>query len=300
MKPMLATIGTEALLDQPDMIFEPKLDGIRALCKVDKVLRFYSRNERDITHDYPELQVREAITAGQAILDGEIVVLDEQLRPRFELWQEGYQAVYVVFDLLSLEGHSLLKMPLSERKKLLAGVIRDTPHIHLCFSTTNGHGLWKEMRRRNMEGIMAKKRESFYYPGKRTSAWQKIKLYNALEALVIGYTSQKRAISSLLLGIFAGDSLQYIGKVGTGFTASMRDELLKRLKPLIRKTPYEASFKEHISGLTEVTWVRPKLVVEVKYLEFTKHNLLRSPVFMKIRDDKDPEEITFASQQIRV
>lgn len=210
MKPMLATIGSTDDLDQDGLIYEPKLDGIRALCKVNQGLKFISRNGNDITKDYPEFQFREAINATSALLDGEIVVFDEQGNVRFELWQQGYEATYVVFDILNYNGKDLCRLPLGERKKILDEVVIDTPFLQKCFYTSKGKQLWAEIRKRSMEGVMAKEVESLYYPGKRKSVWRKIKSYNTLEAVIIGYTTRKRVLSSLLLGIYDGDALRYI------------------------------------------------------------------------------------------
>ncbi len=296
--PMNAKIGSEKDLERKDMLFEPKLDGIRALCKVTSSLKFISRNGIDITKKYPEFQFRDDIAADTALLDGEIVVFDENMVPRFELWQQGYEALYVVFDILRYNGKNLTKVPLIERKELLDSVVTDGTHLEKCFYTTDGPALWKEMVKREFEGVMAKEKESLYYPGKRSKVWLKIKLFKSLEAVIIGYTSKKRALSSLVLGIY-DDTLKYVGRVGTGFDQATIDMLLKKLKPLIRKTPYAKSYLS-ISKADTITWVRPKLVAEVKYLEFTKQGILRSPVFMKLRFDKNPEEITFQDQEIRI
>ncbi len=297
--PMLATIGSTDDLDRQDMIYEPKFDGIRALCKVNKKLQFLSRNGHDITHTYPEFEFRKDIKATSAILDGEIVVFDEEGNPRFELWQQGYEAIYVVFDLLAYNGKDLTRTPLLERKKILKDIIVNGPHLETSFYTTHGHTLWKEMIKRGMEGVMAKKAESYYYPGKRSSVWHKIKAYKTLEALIIGYTTKKRALSSLVLGIYDGDYLRYIGKVGTGFSQATVESLIKKLTPLVRKTPFDRSYLS-LSYAKTITWVRPTLIAEIKYLEFTKNMILRSPVFLHVRSDKNPEEITFKDQEIRV
>ena len=195
--PMKAQIGSLRDLDRTDLIFEPKLDGIRALCYVEKGLTFVSRNDRDITKEYPELATRELIHARSAILDGEIVVLDKELRPRFSLWQQGYPAVYIVFDILMLNGTSLLTVPLLERKQILEETITDGPHLEKILYTRKGKALWDEILKRSMEGVMAKGAESLYYPGARSSVWLKVKAYKTLEAVILGYTQGKRGLASL-------------------------------------------------------------------------------------------------------
>ncbi len=301
--PMKAVIGTEKDLDRPGLIFEPKLDGIRALCYVDTGLTFFSRNTINITKDYPEFTFRDLIHAESAILDGEIVVLDPESAPRFSLWQQGHEAVYIVFDILAYEGTSLLTTPLLERKKILEKVVTDGPFIEKCLYTSHGHALWKEMRKRHMEGVMAKDPQGLYYPGKRQRVWIKIKAYHSLEAIIIGYTTKKRHLSSLVLGIFtAQGKLTYIGKVGTGFSGRLLGELLDQFQPYVIDTPKDRALLHEVPVSTQksLTWMKPHLICEIKYLEFTSGGIVRSPVFLRMRPDKNPEEITFEEQKIRV
>lgn len=292
---MKAHIGSEKDLLREHVLFEPKLDGIRALCYVNKDMKFYSRNDIDITADYPELVCREYIKAKSAILDGEIVVLDTLLRPRFHLWQQGGPAVYIIFDILMLNGKRLLDIPLIERKKILEETIKNGPCMEKIIYTYAGKALWHEMLKRDMEGVIAKEENSLYYPGKRSKSWIKIKAFKALEAIIVGYIPGKRQIGSLALGIYDDKKkLHYIGNVGTGFTESFLDELLEKLKKLeVKKAPVV----EQVKG---IIWVKPKLVAEIKYLEFTPAGILRAPVFLKLRADKNPEEITFRDQELRV
>lgn len=292
--PMKAHIGSEKDLLRQHVLFEPKLDGIRAVCYVNKNMKFYSRNDIDITADYPELTCREAIKAKSAILDGEIVALDELLRPRFHLWQQGQQAVYIVFDILMLDGKLLLDVPLIERKKLLHKVLINGPCMEKIIYTYDGEALWHEMIKRDMEGVIAKEEMSLYYPGKRSKAWTKIKAFKALEAIIIGYIPGKRVIGALALGIYRGKKLTYIGNVGTGFTEACLNDIYKKLKKLeIKKAPIEEKIKDMIP-------VNPKLVCEIKYLEFTPAGILRAPVFLRLREDKDAKEITFKDQELKV
>lgn len=298
--PMKAHSGDTSDLERTGMLYEPKLDGIRALCYVNSGLRFYSRNQRDITAEYPEFTFRDAINAKTAILDGEIIVLDKSSSPRFSLWQQGYDAVYVVFDILMLNGKSLIGLLLTERKKILEKVVGKGPHIEVCFFTTNGKALWQEMLKRDMEGVMAKQENSLYYPGARSAVWLKIKAYKSMEALILGYTSGKRKIASLVLGVNRGKKLEYIGKVGTGFTEGFLRDLLVRLQKIETQKPLEVEniFRGDLPA--SMHWVKPQLVCEIKYLEFTEAGKIRAPVFMRLRHDKNPEEITFKEQDIEL
>ena len=292
---MKAHIGSIDDLTRTDVLFEPKLDGIRATCYANKDLQFFSRNNRNITSDYPEFAFRKAIKARSTILDGEIVVLDKSYSPRFSLWQEGYQAVYFVYDILMLNGKKLLSTPLIDRKKLLEEVVENTPTLEKCLYTTNGEALWKEMLKRHMEGVMAKEITGFYYPGKRSRTWLKIKAYKTLEAVIIGYTQGKRVIASLALGIYDKQgTLKYVGKVGTGFSQSFLTELHTRLQKIETKTSTTGT------PVKDIVFVKPLLVCEVKYLEFTNARVLRAPAFLRLRPDKNPSEITFKEQELKV
>ena len=290
---MNAHSGTEQDLTKKHFIYEPKLDGIRALCYVQKDLKFYSRNKIAITSDYPEFNFRDSIDAESALLDGEIVALDESLVPRFHLWQKGHPALYIVFDILMLNGRSLLNLPLIERKEVLERTVKDAPGIEKSIYTYDGPLLWREMLKRDMEGVIAKNETSLYYPGKRSRSWIKIKAFKTLEALIIGYAPGKRAIGSLALGIYDKKKLRYVGNVGTGFTQSMLADLEKKLKKLERKKPLIEGFYK------DIVWVKPDLVCEIKYLEFTQAGILRAPVFLRLRFDKNPNEITFKDQELK-
>lgn len=291
---MKAQIGTVEDLNRANTFFEPKLDGIRAICYVNEGLRLYSSNRRDITSEYPEFQFRDAIHAKSAVLDGEIVALDPASNPRFSLWQHGQADVYIVFDILMLDEKDLTNLPLLERKRILETVLKHGPHIENCVYTTHGQVLWQEMLKREMEGVIAKKVDSQYHPGSRSSQWIKIKAYKTLEAIIIGYTSSKRSISSLLLGLYQGEKLVYVGKVGTGFTDLFLEGLHAQLNVLRVKEQVSLEYAEKGA----VQWVRPELVCEVKYLEFTDAGKLRAPVFKRLRPDKYPEEITLQQQGI--
>ena len=292
-EPMKAHSGTEKDLTRKQTIYEPKLDGIRALCYANKELTFFSRNNRNITADYPEFTFRDHIHAESAILDGEIIVLDESLVPRFHLWQTGHAAVYVVFDILMLNDKILTDMPLLERKEILENVITNGPVLETIFYTEEGKALWREMLKRDMEGVIAKDENSHYYPGKRSKVWLKIKATKTLEALIIGYIPGKRIIGSLALGIYdKNNKLTYIGNVGTGFTYTFLADLHKKLQRIeVKKSPISTAIKG-------IVWVKPLLVCEVKYLEFTPAGILRAPVFLKLRPDKNPQEVTFKEQDI--
>jgi bifunctional non-homologous end joining protein LigD len=282
---MLAATGTHETLRSKEYIFEPKLDGYRALCqKKAGTLRFTSRNNRDITLEFPELSFGDLIQA-DCTLDGEIVIYDEKGNPSFALMQQRKHhrppPTYVAFDILELQGRDLRRLPLSERKQLLAGVIEEGRNLQTMPSTDSGEELWNVVMTRGLEGVMAKKRESVYVTG-RSRAWLKIKLEKTVDCVIVGYVTKTREIASLALALYDQGTLSYIGQVGTGFSESLLDTLSKEL---IRASNAVALPKN-------VHPVVPNKVCEVKYLEYTKDHRLRAPVFLRIRDDKSAIECT--------
>src|SRR5579859_2053811 len=230
--PMNAYSGSAKDLESPEYIYEPKLDGYRALCFVDDRLKFVSRNGNDITNNYPEFAFRDHINARDCILDGEIVVFDKNGDPSFQLLQQGFvEATYIVFDILKKNGKSLTSLPLSERKKILDATVKDGDHIEKVLFTKDGKQLYKTMAKYHLEGVIAKKINSYYYPNKRTNVWLKIKLHKSVDAIIVGFTQGKRKISSLALGLYdKNHKLQYIGKVGTGFSHELLAELEKKFE----------------------------------------------------------------------
>jgi bifunctional non-homologous end joining protein LigD len=285
-KPMLASIGTEEILERKDFYFEPKLDGIRALCYKKTKLKFTSRNGINITKEYPEFDFFDSIDAEECILDGEIVVYDEKGHPSFELWhnnRDEYQATYVVFDILYHNGKSLLNEPLYVRKKILDKIIKAHDHLQFSVYTKNGKKLWNIMKERKLEGVVAKKDDSSYEIGVRSDAWKKIKIINDIDCVIIGYTSEKRKISSLALGLYEKGELIFAGKVGTGFD----EEMMNHLKEKLDEMTLDESLIETEKGVIPV---QPLLVAQITFLEITKNKKLRAPVFVRIREDKDPEE----------
>lgn len=286
-------MGSPEILNNQTYIFEPKLDGVRALCYVDQELEFVSRNNLDLTQTYPELTIRKNIQVKTAILDGEIVSYDQKKNPSFERLQQGYRATYVVFDILSLNGKSLISLPLLERKKILKRVITKSARIEIIRYTTDGLGLWRKIKTRRLEGVMAKRSDSLYHPGKRTSDWLKIKLLNTIDCVIIGYLPKKRVIGSLAVGVYDKGKLRYIGNVGTGFSATMVKTLHQQLRSI--KTNKSSAINAD-DAPPNLQWVKSRLVCEVEYLMLTQYTMLRAPSFMRLRCDKKPRQCTLTSQ----
>jgi len=287
---MLAATGTKAILKSTEYIFEPKLDGYRALCeKKAGTLRFTSRNNRDITREFPELAFSDLIKA-DCVLDGEIVIYDEEGNPSFSLLQRrkhhGRPPTYVAFDILELEGRNLKTLPLSARKRTLAGVVEEGRNLQTMPGTADGERLWDVITARHLEGVMAKKKESPYVTG-RSHAWLKIKDEKTVDCVIVGYVAKTRTIASLALGLYDAGSLAYVGQVGTGLSESLLGDLATEL---IRAGSDVALPKN-------VQHVVPDKVCEVRYLQYTKDHRLRGPVFVRMRDDKPADECTIDQVQ---
>ncbi|RLE38847.1 DNA ligase [Candidatus Woesearchaeota archaeon] len=304
--PMLTKLGEKSDLNKKGFISEPKLDGTRAiLIKKGKKIQLINRRYRNITYRYPEFKFDKNIKANFCILDGEIVVYKDGL-PNFNLLQKRdqlenktiielrsklYPATFVVFDILKLERRDTKKLPLIERKKLLEKIIKQDKTIETVLYTEDIKALWRHIQKKKLEGIVLKKKYSKYYPGKRTPLWLKIKNIKTIDAIIVGYTKEKRKISSLVTALYIKGKLTYIGRVGTGFTEAFIDEFYKKLKKIELKKPLikiETSKKIH--------YVKPIFIAEIRFLEFSRESIMRAPVFLRLRTDKLPKDCTLEDQ----
>ncbi len=316
LKPMLAT-ARSLPRDDGTWAFEFKWDGIRALVWVDGGrARARSRTGADITAAFPELRgLGEALGSNQALLDCELVVLDDSGRPSFSRLQRRLQLTdpkvvartardhpvsIVLFDLLHLNGHSLLDASYDERRALLEqlGVAGPSFAVTPSFTDESGADVLRAAVRIGMEGVVAKRRSSPYRPGKRSTDWIKVKDQRAQEVVVGGWTvgqgSRRSTFGALLLGIPPTGSsrqLTFVGKVGSGFTQADGEALLSRLRALERKTsPFDGPLARPVVG-DEPHWVRPTLVGEVEFTEWTPDGRLRHPVWRGLRTDKKAREV---------
>ncbi|GGZ25598.1 ATP-dependent DNA ligase [Echinicola pacifica] len=277
-------------------LFEFKWDGYRILCNhEDSNTSLYSRNGISYTDLFTPITDSLSQLSFSAIIDGEVVSLNKNGLPQFQ-WLQHYREepkgdlVYMVFDLLYLDGHSLTHMPLTERKELLRSLVEDLPHIRYSEHFTNGKGLYQEVLAEGGEGVIAKKADAAYHPGIRTESWLKFKPRESLEALICGYTaSESRPFGSLILGLQNEGVLTYIGNCGTGFSHKRQKELLERFQALrIDSSPFLG--KINLAGKQPI-WMNPVLMAEVHYAEWTDSGRLRQPVFKALRQDKTPFEL---------
>ena len=314
--PMLATL-VDGPFDDPQWLYEIKWDGYRAIAFLDGgAPRLVSRNQNDLTAAYPELRsIADHVNARTAILDGEIVALDEQGRPSFGLMQQrtgigsgGHRiqrtrddipVVYYAFDLLYLDGYNLMHAELEQRKELLAsilvpdGLIRYSDHY-----VGNGKALFAAAAEHQLEGIVAKRRSSEYLQ-KRSREWLKIKIVRRQECVIGGYTDPRGArenFGSVVLGLYDDQGrLIHVGHAGSGFTEESHAALWKRLHALeIKRSPFFGK----VESTRPVHFVKPELVAEIKFTEWTHEGQsggvkMRAPVFEGLRFDKKPEECKF-------
>jgi bifunctional non-homologous end joining protein LigD len=311
--PMLAT-SIDKPFDGPEWLFEIKWDGYRAVAFLENgKVRLVSRNQNELTPRYPELKdLPQFVKAKTAILDGEVVALDEQGRASFSLMQQrtGFRpggrraatnadvpVLYYAFDLIYLDGYDWRRVPLEERKEKLASLLiagdalRYSDHYE-----RQGKALFEIARKKGLEGILAKKRDSLYQQ-RRSGEWLKIKITHRLECVIGGYTEPEGSrphLGSIVLGLYDKQGrLIHVGQAGSGFDQKSLEEVWKLLqKRESKKNP----FYGEVEALRKLYWVRPELVAEIEYSEWTEGTMsgsgpkLRAPVFLGLRDDKDPKE----------
>lgn len=295
--PMLAQT-VDAPFDDPAWLFEIKWDGYRALSFVNHgSVSLFSRNHKLLNKDYPAIETALSKLDFRAILDGEIVVLDNHGVAKFELLQQckknpDCNVHYFVFDLLYLDGEDLRSLPLTERKQRLQDLIQGKyERIHYSDHVEhNGIALFKKAAAQSVEGLIAKRMSSLYV-SRRSSDWLKIKAHKRQEFVVGGFTkprSSRGYFGSLLLGVYQGQKLLFVGHVGTGFSQRTLKEIHALMKPLIEKS---CPFSDEPTVNEAPTWITPKLVADVSFSEWTKAGLLRQPVFHGLRNDKKPSDV---------
>jgi bifunctional non-homologous end joining protein LigD len=298
-KPMLATMINRPFNDN-DWLFEIKWDGYRGLAyvKAGKV-DLYSRNFLDFSDRYPALVKDLSKIKEEVLLDGEIVATNKG-HSSFETLQgaaeTGAEVAFMVFDILRLSGKDVRRLPLIERKKILrkffkkySGLkhVRESEYIE-----GEGKKFFAVAVKNDLEGVMAKKKDSPYVSDKRTKYWLKIKHHKNEEAVIVGFTAprgSRKKFGALILAQHVKKRLVFIGYTGTGFTQDRLDELYAKMLPLKVATP---PFKVKIPVNAPITWIKPKLVAQLKFAQWTDDHIMRQPVFLGLRDDKSPGDVT--------
>lgn len=295
--PMLASPDVPAF-DGADWLYEIKWDGYRAIAETGgKDLRFYSRNGLSFLDAYPDVANELRTIRKRMVLDGEVVALNAHGAPDFQLLQHASlerstHLVYYVFDLLELDGKDLKGLPLTERKKRLRGALKDRTHVRYCDHVeAKGEAFFAAAVKKDLEGIIAKRKDSTYSPGVRSKQWLKIKNHFTQEVVIGGYTAPRNSrkhFGALLLGYYRKGELVYAGHTGTGFDDRSLTELMELMRPLRRKT---SPFTSPVDANMPPVWLTPELVCEVKFTEWTRDGHMRHPVFMGLRADKDPKSV---------
>lgn len=306
--PMLATL-VDKPFDQPGWMYEVKWDGYRAIALIrNGDVELASRNSKSFNDKfypvYQELQTWKM----NVVMDGEIVSLNEKGMADFSRLQgwrseaDG-QLVYYVFDILWYEGKDLMPLPLHQRREILRSILPTSADIKISENfETNGIEFFKLAQEMSLEGIMAKREDSLYFPGTRSKDWLKIKTAERQEVVIGGFTKNEntsKLFSSLLVGVFKNKKLHFVGKIGTGFKVKLQKELMKRFEPLIiPESPFvhepdvnqPSRFRPNPPNAVAV-WLNPELICEVSYREMTRDGVMRHPSFEGLREDKSPEEV---------
>ncbi len=306
--PMLL-LRTDKLPEGPDWTYEIKLDGYRALAfkKAGKV-HLRSRNDNDFNARYPGIVKALAPMPDDTVIDGEVVALDDDGRPSFNTLQNygsaGAPLHFYVFDLLVLEGRDVTKETLETRRRLLekhvlpklSEPIRYSPVLKASLKD-----LIESVKDQGFEGLVAKRRDSKYEPGLRSGAWQKMRVNQGQELVIAGYTPSPKNFDALVIGYYEGDKLMYAARTRNGFTPASRAELFKKIKPLeIKECPF-ANLPEKKAGrwgagltaakMAECRWLKPQLVGQFEFVEWTADNHLRHSKFIALREDQRARDV---------
>jgi DNA ligase D-like protein (predicted ligase) len=302
-------LRTEMLPEGPEWGYEIKLDGYRALAfKTGAALSLRSRNDNDFAQRYPSIAKALASLPDNTAVDGEIVAVDEAGTPSFNALQNYGSSkpdlIYYIFDVMVLAGKDVMAEPLAKRRDLiekkvlpkLAEPIRYSPALKASLAV-----LIQSVKAQGFEGLVAKRQDSKYQPGLRTGAWQKMRVNRGQELVIAGYTPSSRNFDALVIGYYDDGKLMYAARTRNGFTPASRAELFKKLKPLeIEDCPF-ANLPEKKAGrwgagltkekMKECRWLKPKLVGQFEFVEWTDVSHLRHTKFIALRDDKKPKDV---------
>jgi bifunctional non-homologous end joining protein LigD len=301
---MLATPAAR-LPDGPEWTYEVKWDGYRTLARKDGAkVKLLSRTLKDVTRQYPSVaRAASGVNASAALLDGELVALDERGHPSFQALhhQAAQTVVFYAFDLLHLEGRDLTRLPLEDRRAILAPAVEGTSILRSDPLPGTPAQIETALRELRLEGAIAKLRTSHYEPGRRSKAWLKVKFNRRQEFVVGGFKPNATNFESLLVGYYDARDLYFAGKVRAGIGAHTRAALFSRVAGLqTTRCPFvnlpndrKGHWGEGITeaDMTALRWVRPVLVIEVSFVEWTRDGLMRHPQFVGVREDKPARDV---------
>jgi bifunctional non-homologous end joining protein LigD len=304
LQPMLATV-IDAPFDNKNWVFETKWDGFRLVARIENGrVTLFSRSGLVVNDNYMPIAKALEKMNKDAVIDGELVAFDEHGVSRFQLLQNALRSTanlhYCVFDIMFLADEDLRDLPLTERKKRLKAILPKDPL--LTYSEhwpEHGKRLFQEAQKLGLEGIMAKRAASRYLSGARSKDWLKIKTGKRQEVVIAGFTAPKRSrphFGALVLAVREGKSWRYVGHVGTGFSHAVLAELHAKM---VRLKMAGSPFKQRIKDAAVTTWVKPKLVAEVKFTEWTSAGEMRHPAFLGLREDKKATDVVMETEEHR-
>jgi DNA ligase D-like protein (predicted ligase) len=295
------------LRDGSQWVYEIKLDGYRAIAvKSDNKVRLLSRREKSFNQQYPYIVEALDDLPDGTVIDGEIVALDDSSRPQFNLLQnyrsEARRIRYFVFDLLCYNNRDMTSRPLVKRRELLRTLKFQSPRIQLLdYLETSAANMIAAAKEQGLEGVIAKRRDSLYQPGRRTGAWLKHRISHGQEFVIGGYFPGPHGFDSIIVGYYQGKDLMYVARTRNGFVPASRRQVFSKLKPLVtRVCPFvnlpdtkKSRFGEELNAekMKKAVWLRPEAVAQIEFLEWTEGDRLRHSKFVGLRDDKEPGSV---------
>ena len=295
------------LLDGLGWFYEIKLDGYRAIAVKSGRVNLFSRRHKSFNSQYPHLVEALAELPDGTVVDGEVVALDDSGRPNFNLlaqFRSGASRIhYFIFDLLVCKGRDLTKLPLSERRALVNSLLKfRSPRIRIAEQfEVLASDMLAAVRQQQLEGVIAKRKDSFYEAGKRSGAWIKCRANRGQELVIGGYIPGLHGFDSLIVGYFKGKDLMYVARVRNGFVPASRRQVFEKIRHLVSPTmpfanlpdTHKSRWGDELTAekMKKCVWLRPEAVVQVEFLEWTEGNRLRHSKFVALRDDKNPRTI---------
>ena len=295
------------LIEGPEWSYEIKLDGYRAVAvKSDRGVTLFSRRHKSFNHQYPHVVEALVELPEGTVVDGEIVALDESGRPNFNLLQSSRREAcihYFIFDLLICNDRDLTRLPLSERRKLMKSTLKmRSPRIRISEQfEASGNDMLAAVRQQQLEGVIGKRKESFYEPGKRTGEWVKYRVNRGQEFVIGGYIPGPHGFDSLIVGYYRGKDLVYVARVRNGFVPALRRQVFEKIRHLVSPTmpfanlpdTHKSRWGDELSAekMKECVWLRPGAVAQIEFLEWTEADRLRHSKFAGLREDKDARSV---------
>jgi DNA ligase D-like protein (predicted ligase) len=301
-------LAVSKLPDTSTWIWEVKIDGYRAIAvKSDDTVNLFSRTKKSFDGKFPNIRDALADLPSGTVVDGEVVAIDETGRPNFNLLQSFRTSAgriqYYVFDVMCLRNRDTTKLPLDERRELLETLSFEDNRIKIVdYVEAKPAELLRAVREQGLEGIVGKKKDSLYEPGRRTGAWIKHRVNRGQEFVVGGYFPGPHGFDSLIVGYYDADKLMYVARTRNGFVPASRRQLFSRLKPLVTETcPFanlpdkrKSRFGEELNAekMKKAVWLKPDIVVEIEFLEWTEADRLRHSTFVRLREDKVARKVS--------